>query len=110
MADLLREVAVPVMVPPSQTPHADPYRSTDADPCADPHTCPRPAPSLAPLCQAVHGRLRALSDRIEARGKASILPCTTNLRPSFLPGLWFLMSAVAACVAAGERGGVMGQG
>jgi hypothetical protein len=109
VADLLREAAAAIPSPPMALP-ADPL--TDADACAVllQLACPGPAPSHAPLCLSVLDRLRVLSDRIEARGKASILPCTTNLQRSFLPGMRFLMSSVEACVAPGEQQGLKEQG
>ena len=111
VADMVREAAAAIPTPPTRPtpPPTDPQSPTDADPRPVSPACPRPAPSLAPLCLAVLDRLRALSDGIEARGRASMLPCTTKLHRSILPGLRFLMSAVAAaaCVAAGEERGPM---
>ena len=109
VADLLREAAAAIRSPPPSPP-ADPHTPTDADACPFSLACPHTAPSLAPLCLAVHARLRALGDRIEARGRASILPCTTKLPRSFLPGLRFLMVAVAACAGPGEQRQLMEQG
>jgi hypothetical protein len=99
VADFLREAAATICSPRAQP--SSPV--ADADPCAASQACPHKSPSLTPLCLAVQERLRALSDRIEARGKASILPCTTNLRRSFLPALRFLMSATAAACASSEE-------
>ncbi len=53
----------------------------------------------AALCRAVLFRLCALGDRVEERGKASLLPCTSNLGPAFLRPLRFLASSVARCIA-----------
>ena len=106
VADFLREAATATSSPPAPA-RAD---AEPPEPLAVSLACPLPATSHAPLCLAVHDRLRALSDRIEARGKASILPCTTNLHRPFLPALQFLLKAVVACVSAGEQHALMEQG
>jgi hypothetical protein len=59
----------------------------------------RPTEIDPALCHAVSRRLRALGDRIEERGKASMLPCASNLGPTFLRPLRLLESAVALCIA-----------
>jgi hypothetical protein len=67
----------------------------------------------AHLCMAVHGRLRALSERIEARGKASVLLCCTNLKVlnrSYLRALQFLMVSSTACISQEEQHISMAQG
>ncbi len=100
VADFLRAAAAAaIRIPPTPPP---------ADACPIALACPNPEPALARLCLAVQDSLRALSHRIEARGKTSILPCTTNLHRSFLPGLRFLM--MAAYATAEEQDGLMEQG
>jgi hypothetical protein len=93
--DLLREAT---------TAHRAPY--TDAASIAkgaDPLPATRATDIDAALCGAVHSRLRALGDRIEERGKASMLPCTSRLGPAFLRPLRFLESSVALCAAPPAR-------
>jgi hypothetical protein len=88
--------------------HALPMSSCDVKvddrPCAD-----TPSPH-AHLCMAVHDKLRALSERIEARGKASILPCCTNLNRSYLRALQFLTVSSTACISQEEPHISMAQG
>jgi hypothetical protein len=48
------------------------------------------------LRTAVHARLLALCDRLDARGRVALLPSTTVLRREFLPGLRFLLAATEA--------------
>eukprot|EP00291_Cryptomonas_curvata_P028498 CAMPEP_0172207796 /NCGR_PEP_ID=MMETSP1050-20130122/34058_1 /TAXON_ID=233186 /ORGANISM="Cryptomonas curvata, Strain CCAP979/52" /LENGTH=270 /DNA_ID=CAMNT_0012887201 /DNA_START=162 /DNA_END=971 /DNA_ORIENTATION=+ len=43
-----------------------------------------------PLCEGVYARLRALSDRIHASGRAPMLPSTAVMGREFLPALRFL--------------------
>jgi hypothetical protein len=58
----------------------------------------RPTEIGTSLYHAVSRRLRALGDRIEERGKVSMLPCASNLGPAFLRPLRLLENAVALCV------------
>ena len=51
-------------------------------------------------------RLRSLSDRIETRGTASLLPCTTRLGRQFLPAIRFLMTCMPLCAADACDGGM----
>ena len=47
------------------------------------------------LCLDVIHRLQTLCTRIESRGKASILPCTTSFGQPFLPAIRFLISSAS---------------
>ena len=51
------------------------------------------------LCHAVFARLLAFGNRIEERGRAAMLPCTTKLPPAFLGPLRCLASSVALLIA-----------
>jgi hypothetical protein len=77
---------------------------------ADDGSCAVSPPPPAHLCMAVHDRLRSLSERIEARGKVSILPCCTNLNRSYLRVLQFLMVSSTACISQQEQHISMAQG
>lgn len=55
------------------------------------------------LCEGVYARLRALSDRIHANGRAPLLPSTAVMGREFLPALRFLRSAVRDAAANGMR-------
>ena len=55
------------------------------------------------LCEGVYARLRALSDRIHAHGRAPLLPSTAVMGREFLPALRFLRSAVRDAAALGLR-------
>jgi hypothetical protein len=55
------------------------------------------------LCEGVYARLRALSDRIHASGRAPMLPSTAVMGREFLPALRFLRAAVRDAAAAGLR-------
>ena len=47
------------------------------------------------LCSEVIYRLQLIGARIEARGKASLLPCTSKIGREFLPAIHFLISTTA---------------
>ena len=109
VAELLREAEATIPTP--LTPlRADLHSTTDAAPFDVSTASAHPAPNHAHLCMAVRDRLRDLSERIEARGKASILPCCTNLNRSFLPALRFLMASSSSCVSLEARRVSMAQG
>ncbi len=56
-----------------------------------------------PLCEGVYARLRALSDRIHANGRAPLLPSTAVMGREFLPALRFLRAAVRDAASNGMR-------
>ena len=58
-----------------------------------------PAPSLEALTAQVLARLHSLAERIDARGRASLLPCTTRVGRPFLPAIRFLASCIPAAGA-----------
>ena len=60
---------------------------------------PTPAPSCAALPAEVLARLHSLAERIDARGRASLLPCTTRVGRAFLPAIRFLASCIPAAGA-----------
>ncbi len=109
VAKLLQEAAAAVPTLPTP-PKADPQKTTDDASCAVSTPCPHPLPPHAPLCMAVRDRLRNLSELIEAQGKASILPCCTNLNRSFLPALRFLMASSSSCASLAAQHVSMAQG
>ena len=89
------------LTPRSPTPTAD----RDVEPAAAAE-CARPARRGCddyPLCEGVYARLRALSDRIHANGRAPLLPSTAVMGREFLPALRFLRSAVRDAAANGMR-------
>ena len=58
------------------------------------HECEQ-APAAAapggPVPEQVLAHLQAMAARIDAKGKASLLQCTTNLGRAYLPAIRFLM-------------------
>ncbi len=100
VADILQEAAAA-----SHNASTSPYDSK-----ADDRPNAVSPPPHAHLCMAVHDRLRALSERIEARGKASILPCCTRLNRSYLRALRFLIVWSTACISLEEQHVLMAQG
>jgi hypothetical protein len=68
----------------------------------DKHACEQAAANAAaPLPAQVLSRLEALAARIDARGRAPLLPCTTQLGRAYLPAIRFLVSCVAPAAGAG---------
>lgn len=95
------------LTPPSQGDDAKEDAAPDASDsgAAAGPAAARPPPGCSDfsLCEGVYARLRALSDRIHASGRAPMLPSTAVMGREFLPALRFLRAAVRDAAAAGLR-------
>mmetsp|Transcript_19946 Transcript_19946/g.47492 ORF Transcript_19946/g.47492 Transcript_19946/m.47492 type:complete len:335 (+) Transcript_19946:227-1231(+) len=73
----------------------------DAQPGAKPHGPSFPANSRArseqEVFELVVSRMQLLIERIESRGRATLLPSTATIGPPFVPALKFLQRAIRSC-------------
>jgi hypothetical protein len=68
------------------------------------------AAAAAPLPAQVRTRLEAIAARIAAKGRAPLLPCTTQLGRAYLPAIRFLLTCFAAPAAGAGGVEAMAQG